>query len=62
MTFNFDTLSTTFEIIEKYEEVRSNQEKVSKFLERICTTNKKLESETTFYRSNNNGNYLVETN
>ena len=66
MTFNFETFSTnlkdTFDIMEKYGEGRYEQEKVITLLEKICTGNQKLESATTLYRSNNNGNYLAETN
>ena len=42
--------------MDKYGEGRSEQEKVSNFLENICMMNKKLESEITFYGSNKNGN------
>ena len=66
MTFNFKTFSTklkaTFGIMEKYGEGSYEQEKFITFLEKICTGNQKLESATTFYRSNNNGNYLAATN
>ena len=59
MTFNFKTFSTklkaTFDIMEKYGEGSYEQEK-------FCTRNQKLESASTFYRSNNNGNYLAATN
>ena len=66
MTINFETFSTnmkaTFDNMEKYGEGISKQEKIRTILEKIRTTNNNLESETTFYRSNNNGNYLAATN
>ena len=46
MTFNFETFSTkmkaNFDTMEKYGEVIYEQDKVSAFLENICTTNQKL--------------------
>ena len=46
MTFNFETFSTnlkaTFDIMEKYGEGISEQEKIRTILEKICKTNKKL--------------------
>ena len=54
MTFKFETFSTNmkanFDIMEKYGEGIYKQKKVRTILEKICKTNKKLESETTFYR------------
>ena len=48
--------------MEKYGEVRSEQERVITFLDKIRTTNQKLESVITFCRFNHNGNYLAATN
>ena len=66
MTFNFETFSTklkaTFDTMEKYGEGRSEREKVSTLLEKIRTSNQKLESAITFARSNHNGDYLAATN
>ena len=66
MTFNFKTFSTnmkdTFYTMEKYGDGRSKQEKVFTLLENIFMTNQRLESEITFFRYNNNGKYLAETN
>ena len=66
MTFNFDTFSTnlkaTFDTMYKYMESRYKQEKVITFLDKIHTTNQKLESAITFCRCNHNGNYLAATN
>ena len=66
MTFNFETFSTNlkanFIIIEKYGEGRSEQEKVSIFIDNIYMRNQRLESTTNVYRSNNNGNYLTAIN
>ena len=66
MTFNFKTFSTnmkdTFYTMEKYWDGRSKQEKVFTLLENIFMTNQRLESEITFFRYNNNGKYLAETN
>ena len=52
MRFNFETFSTKlkaiFDTMEKYVEGRSKQETFITFLDKIRTTNKKLESEITF--------------
>ena len=46
MAFNFETFSkklkATFNTMEKYREGRSDREKVSTFLEKICTNNQNL--------------------
>ena len=66
MAFNFETFSTNtkakFDTMEKYGEGRSEQEKVSTLLENTRTTNHKLESTITFFRSNHNRNYPTTTN
>mmetsp|Transcript_15996 Transcript_15996/g.23840 ORF Transcript_15996/g.23840 Transcript_15996/m.23840 type:complete len:787 (+) Transcript_15996:5053-7413(+) len=66
MTFNFETFSTklkaTFDTMEKYGEGRSEREKVSTLLEKIRTSNQKLESAITFARSNHSTDYLAATN
>ena len=45
----------------KYMEGISEKEKVRNFLDKIHTTNQKLESAITFCRYNHNGNYLAAT-
>ena len=66
MTLNFEAFSTNmkanFDTMEKYGEGRSNIDKFNTLLEKISTKNQKLEYAITFCRSNNNGNYLSETN
>ena len=66
MTFNFDIFSTnlkaTFDTMEEHGKGRSKRENVSNLIEKILTTNKRLESAITFCRFNNNENRLATTN
>ena len=61
--FNFDpfskNLKVTFDNMEKYGKGISDKEKVSTFLDKICTMNHKLKSTITLFSPNHNGNYLT---